>query len=290
MGYSKWTRRLEFMKSFKTYLEENRKAALVALAITGAAMAAPPKPEATEYIVDYMKEKEGFRPVAEPDKDAKGNPVVVGYGTTHVYPDTKKPIKVGEKITPEKGEELIKTSIEKDITPKMEKIPDWDKMDPGKQAALLSFGYNVGHNFYGAKGYETITQNLKNKEWEKVPETLKMYNKGGGKVLRGLTTRREQEGKLWSEGLPTTEPKVEKPKTATPPKTQPVQTQTQKPVTPTKQQTQPKPETDSYEVKTGDNLSKIAKQYGKKVEDIIKLNPEIKDPNKIQPGQKIKTK
>ena len=28
-----------------------------------------------------MKEKEGFRPVAEPDKDAKGNPVVVGYGT-----------------------------------------------------------------------------------------------------------------------------------------------------------------------------------------------------------------
>jgi GH24 family phage-related lysozyme (muramidase) len=274
------------MKSFKTFLEESRKAMLAALAVTGAAMAAPPKPEATDYIVDYMKEKEGFRPVAEPDKDAKGNPVVVGYGTTHVYPDTKKPIKVGEKITPEKAEQLIKSSIEKDITPAMEKIPNWDEMDAGKQAALLSFGYNVGHNFYGRKGFESITQNLKNKEWDKIPETLKKYNKGGGKVLRGLTTRREQEGKLWSSGLPTTQtPKVE-----TKPAIQPVQpTQTQAQPKPVQQQQQ-SPSTDSYEVKSGDNLSKIAKDQGKTLQDIMKLNPEIKNPDRIKPGQKIKTK
>ena len=284
------------MKSFKTFLEESRKAMLAALAVTGAAMAAPPKPEATQYIVDYMKKEEGFRPVAEPDKDAKGNPVVVGYGTTHVYPDTKKPIKVGEKITPEKAEELIKASIEKDITPKMEKIPNWDEMDAGKQAALLSFGYNVGHNFYGAKGYETITQNLKNKEWDKIPETLKMYNKGGGKVLGGLVKRRKQEGKLWSSGLPTTQtPKVEtkptiqpvQPKPVQPKPVQPIQTQAQpKPVQPQQQS----PSIDSYEVKSGDSLSKIAKEQGKTLQDIMKLNPEIKNPDRIKPGQKIKTK
>jgi LysM repeat protein len=45
-----------------------------------------------------------------------------------------------------------------------------------------------------------------------------------------------------------------------------------------------------YEVKPNDNLSKIAKQQGKTLDDIIKLNPQIKDPNKIQPGQKIKVK
>ena len=281
------------MKSFKTFLEESRKAMLAALALTGAAMAAPPKPEATDYIVDYMKEKEGFRPVAEPDKDAKGNPVVVGYGTTHVYPDTKKPIKVGEKITPKKAEELIKSSIEKDVTPAMEKIPNWDQLDAGKQAALLSFGYNVGHNFYGAKGFETITKNLKNKEWDKVPETLKMYNKGGGKVLGGLVKRREQEGKLWTTGLPNQQKPVQ-PTQAPQQKPQPAQpTQAQqqkpqpKPVQPQQQTQQP---TDSYEVKSGDNLSKIAKQQGKSLEDILKLNPEIKNPDQIKPGQKIKTK
>jgi GH24 family phage-related lysozyme (muramidase) len=267
------------MITFKQYLEENKKLALAALAITSAAMAAPPKPEATEYIVDYMKQKEGFRPVAEPDKDAKGNPVVVGYGTTHVYPDTKKSIKVGEKVTPEKAEELIKTSIDKDVTPKMEKIPSWDEMDAGKQAALLSFGYNVGHNFYGAKGFETITKNLKNKEWDKIPETLKMYNKGGGKVLGGLVKRREEEGKLWSSGLPSQEKPTEKPKE-------------EKKVTLKKPQEVNKTEepTSDYEVKSGDNLTKIAKQHQKTVDEIIKLNPNIKDPNRIQPGQKIKTK
>ena len=268
------------MKSFKTFLEESRKAMLAALALTGAAMAAPPKPEATDYIVDYMKEKEGFRPVAEPDKDAKGNPVVVGYGTTHVYPDTKKPIKVGEKITPKKAEELIKSSIEKDVTPAMEKIPNWDEMDAGKQAALLSFGYNVGHNFYGRKGFESITQNLKNKEWDKVPETLKMYNKGGGKVLGGLVKRREQEGKLWTSGLPNQPQQQPQPKPVSQP-AQPIQAQ------PPQQAQQ---STDSYEVKSGDNLSKIAKQQGKSLEDILKLNPEIKNPDQIKPGQKIKTK
>ena len=57
------------MKSFKAFLTENVMARLAAAAIAGAAMAAPPKPEATQYIVDYMKQKEGFRPVAVPDKD-----------------------------------------------------------------------------------------------------------------------------------------------------------------------------------------------------------------------------
>jgi GH24 family phage-related lysozyme (muramidase) len=269
------------MKSFKKFLTENIATQLAALGLAGAAMAAPPKPEATEYIVDYMKQKEGFRPVAEPDKDAKGKPkpVVVGYGTTHVYPDTKKPIKTGEKITPEKAEELIKTSIEKDITPKMEKIPGWDDMTAGQQAALLSFGYNVGHNFYGAKGFETITQNLKNKEWEKVPQSLSMYNKAGGKVLRGLVNRRAEEGKLWSSGLPTEEKTTEKPKE-------------EKKITEKKPAEVKKTEEPSsdYEVKPNDNLSKIAKQQGKTLDEIIKLNPQIKDPNKIQPGQKIKVK
>ena len=269
------------MKSFKKFLTENIATQLAALGLAGAAMAAPPKPEATEYIVDYMKQKEGFRAVAEPDKDAKGKtkPVVVGYGTTHVYPDTKKPIKVGEKITPEKAEELIKSSIEKDITPQMEKIPNWDQMDAGKQAALLSFGYNLGHNFYGSKGFETISKNLKNKEWDQVPETLNMYNKAGGKVLGGLVKRRAEEGKLWSSGLPSQEKTTEKPK-------EEKKVTEKKPVEVKKTE---EPSSD-YEVKPNDNLSKIAKQQGKTLDEIIKLNPQIKDPNKIQPGQKIKVK
>ena len=254
------------MKTFKTYLEERKLATLAALGLAGAAMAAPPKPEATQVMVDKMKEKEGFRPKAEIDKDVKGQKrVVVGYGTTDTYPDTGKPIKIGDTLTPEQGEQQIKAFFNK-MTPQLEKIPDWDNMDAGKQAAIMSFAYNVGPGFYKSKGFETISGHLERKEWDKVPDALKLYNKAGGKVLGGLVKRREEEGKMWSEGLPTQTQKQEAPKT---------EPAAQKP-------------TGDYEIKSGDTLSDIAKRHGKSLQDIIKSNPQIKDPNTIKPGQKVK--
>jgi len=43
-----------------------------------------------------------------------------------------------------------------------------------------------------------------------------------------------------------------------------------------------------YTVKRGDTLSTIARNYGMNLDSILELNPEIKDLNKIQPGQRIK--
>jgi LysM repeat protein len=143
----------------------------------------------------------------------------------------------------------------------MEKIPGWDEMDAGKQAALMSFAYNTGAGFYGKKGYETISGHLQRKEWDKVPEAMKLYNKSAGKVRGGLVTRRAEEGQMWSGG--------EAPKQQSKPAVQ---------------------ASDTHEVVRGDTLGAIAKKYGKTVQDIQKINPEIKDPNKIAPGQKIKTK
>ena len=45
-----------------------------------------------------------------------------------------------------------------------------------------------------------------------------------------------------------------------------------------------------YTVIKGDNLAKIAKQHKTTVNDIQKLNPDIKDPNKIDIGQRLRTK
>jgi LysM repeat protein len=46
-------------------------------------------------------------------------------------------------------------------------------------------------------------------------------------------------------------------------------------------------ETSIYKVVSGDTLAKIAKKHGMSLDDIIKLNPQIQDPNKIFPGQSI---
>jgi LysM repeat protein len=44
----------------------------------------------------------------------------------------------------------------------------------------------------------------------------------------------------------------------------------------------------SYTIKSGDTLSAIAKRMGVRLSEIKEANPQIKDLNKIRPGQKIK--
>lgn len=256
------------MKTFKQFLEE-RSLTTAALAgiIGGAAMAAPPKPEALQRATDYIKSKESFIDTARPDKIAKGNPLMIGYGTTKVYPDGT-PIKPTDKITEPEAAQHLSSHISR-MTPRLEKIPGWDEMDVGKQAALMSFAYNTGGAFYGAKGYETISGHLQRKEWDKVPEAMKLYNRSAGKVRGGLVTRRAEEGQMWSGGESQT-------KSAT---TQPADTQVQP-------QAEPTPTT-IHTVSKGDNLTKIAEKYKTTVQEIIKKNPDIKDPNRITPGQKI---
>jgi len=64
------------------------------------------------------------------------------------------------------------------------------------------------------------------------------------------------------------------------------------PKTETKTATPPPPTSSSldHKVNPGDTLGAISKKYGVSVDDIMKINPNIKDPNKIQAGQKIKIK
>ena len=50
------------------------------------------------------------------------------------------------------------------------------------------------------------------------------------------------------------------------------------------------PEASEYEVKAGDNLSKIGKKFGKSWQDIYNANKDIigSNPDLIKPGQKLK--
>ena len=60
------------------------------------------------------------------------------------------------------------------------------------------------------------------------------------------------------------------------------------PATPPGEATGPtQPQTQEYTIRPGDNLTKIAKQYGVTVADILKLNPQITNPNLIFSGNKL---
>ena len=80
--------------------------------------------------------------------------------------------------------------------------PGWSDFGPRRQAVLISFAWNLGANFYGNTGFETISSVLD--EGAKKPrliarclKRLILYVKANGVELEGLKIRRRQEGELW---------------------------------------------------------------------------------------------
>jgi lysozyme len=71
-------------------------------------------------------------------------------------------------------------------------------MNNKMKSALISFAYNLGAGFYGSSGFNSISKNLKEKDWKSVPKTLELYRNPGSSVEKGLLRRRRSEGKLWS--------------------------------------------------------------------------------------------
>jgi uncharacterized protein YcbK (DUF882 family) len=73
-------------------------------------------------------------------------------------------------------------------------------MAENQQAALISFAYNLGSGFYGSQGFETISKNLRAKDWQAVPDAMLLYRNPGSSFEAGLKRRRQAEGKLWKGG------------------------------------------------------------------------------------------
>ena len=63
-----------------------------------------------------------------------------------------------------------------------------------KFAAVLSFAYNVGAT--NLKN-STLRKKILDKDWEGASKEFIKWNKASGKVMNGLTRRREAEAKLF---------------------------------------------------------------------------------------------
>lgn len=149
--------------------------------------------------IKLIEEFEGLK--TEAYWDENGKVWTIGQGTT-TYPDGK-PVKKGDKITKEQAKEYSDNFVSEKIIPVLEStIPTWNEMNPNQQGALISFAYNMkgGQYFYGKKDFETLTKAVSKVEnFDKVPAALLLYNKSGGKKLKGLVRRRKAEADLWSK-------------------------------------------------------------------------------------------
>jgi lysozyme len=68
------------------------------------------------------------------------------------------------------------------------------QLNPHQFDALVSWTFNVGQ---GALEHSTLARLLNEGEFDSVPVQLRRWDKAGGRVLRGLQSRRETEVSMW---------------------------------------------------------------------------------------------
>lgn len=137
-------------------------------------------PHIAQPIVNFIKSKEGYRPMAY--KDAVGV-WTIGYGHTGA-------VSPGMRITLDQGEEYLKKDarkFENYVFSKAQRPLEWFKF-----GALVSFTFNLGFRLKGdlLRGIQIGNDAL-------VIYKMNLYIYAGGRVLKGLVTRRKEETEFY---------------------------------------------------------------------------------------------
>jgi lysozyme len=120
------------------------------------------------------------------------NVPTIGYGTIK-YPNGKAVSIQDPAITEKQALEFLEHEVN-EKSAAVERLVKVDISD-NEFAALVSFSYNVG---IGALQKSTLLRRLNaNEDRSKVAEEFLRWNRAGGKVLAGLTRRRQAEKALF---------------------------------------------------------------------------------------------
>ena len=139
--------------------------------------------------IDLIKKYEGFRskPYLCPAKVP-----TIGYGATY-YPNGQK-VKLSDSAIDEKHATIL---LEAMLTPYEKAVDSFcrDDINQNQFDALVSFAYNVG---ISALKNSTLLKKVNTNPKDKtIAAQFARWNKGGGRVLKGLVLRRSDEAKLY---------------------------------------------------------------------------------------------
>ncbi|MFN9623143.1 MAG: glycoside hydrolase family protein [Cyanobacteriota bacterium] len=166
----------------------------------GRSIAPPSSTEAPSHgaAVQLIAQFEGFVGHAYPDPASGGEPWTIGYGFTSL---DGRPVQPGDTISRAEGNAQLLSGVNGCARHLASKIPYWSSMAEDQRCALISFAWNLGEDFYGSDGFDTISRLLREKDWAGVPSGLLLYCDPGTAVSDGLLRRRQAEATLWQKGL-----------------------------------------------------------------------------------------
>ncbi len=133
--------------------------------------------------IDLVKHFEGFEPAAY---RCPAGILTIGYG------HTGEDVHEGDEVTEAMAESLLSADLG-DAEDAVSHYVDVD-LEQCQFDALVSFAFNLGS---GALRGSTLLAMLNQGRYDEAQGQFKRWNKAGGKVLAGLTKRREAEAAMF---------------------------------------------------------------------------------------------
>lgn len=143
--------------------------------------------EALDIAIDLVKGAEGCKLTAYPDPGTGGAPWTIGYGET-------LGVKPGMVWTQEYADAVVRMRVAHFMAGTYGHCPQLHLEPPERVAACTSLAYNIG---LGAFSASSVCRLTKRREYAGAADAFLLWNKSGGRVMRGLTIRRQLERKLY---------------------------------------------------------------------------------------------
>ena len=138
----------------------------------------------SQNCVELIKHFEGFEDTAYL---CPANVWTIGYGRT-------RNVKEGDRITEAQAERDLLEELEEFKHQVLHSVKV--ELTQNELDALTSWTYNLG---VGNLKSSTLLKKLNAGSKDEVPSEMLRWNKASGKVLAGLTKRREAEAELWAK-------------------------------------------------------------------------------------------
>lgn len=122
------------------------------------------------------------------DPIKKGEPWTIGYGST--FDEFGVKVRQGDIWTHEKALRAKQAALNLFLSALLQLSPKLVLEPSRRVAAVLSFIYNCGTENYRVS---TFRKKVNEGNWQEAAEQTKLWNKANGKVLLGLTRRRQAE-------------------------------------------------------------------------------------------------
>jgi lysozyme len=145
--------------------------------------------------IALLKRHEGLRLKAYPDPASGGEPWTIGYGTTSSAGVGK--ITRGMTITEAQAEEMLRKSLliyERGVVKAITRRPTQPQFD-----AMVSLAYNIGVPRFSTS---SVVKHFNAGDIDKAAGAFLLWNKAAGKIMSGLTKRRQSERALFLSAAP----------------------------------------------------------------------------------------